>query len=98
VIASFGDQATADLYHGARTRRARAFPTDVRATALRKLDMINSAHVLSDLRSPPGNRLEALRGDFRGFHSVRVNDQWRVVFRWAEGAAHQVRVLDYHKG
>jgi proteic killer suppression protein len=98
VIASFGDQATADLYHGARTRRARAFPTDVRAAGLRKLDMINSAHVLSDLRSPPGNRLEGLRGDFRGLHSVRINDQWRVVFRWAEGAAHQVRVLDYHKG
>jgi proteic killer suppression protein len=98
VIASFGDQATADLYHGARPRRARAFPTDIRAVALRKLDMVNAARVLSDLRSPPGNRLEALHGNLRGFHSVRINDQWRVIFRWSEGAAHQVRVVDYHKG
>jgi proteic killer suppression protein len=98
VIASFGDRATADLYHGARTRRARAFPSDIRAVALRKLDMVNAARVLSDLRSPPGNRLEALRGDLRGFHSIRINDQWRVVFRWAEGAAHDVRVFDYHRG
>jgi proteic killer suppression protein len=98
VIASFGDQATADLYHGARTRRARAFPSDIRAVALRKLDMVNAARVLSDLRSPPGNQLEALRGKLRGFHSIRINDQWRVLFRWADGAAHDVQVLDYHRG
>jgi proteic killer suppression protein len=98
VIASFGDQATADFYHGARTRRARAFPSDIRAIALRKLDMINAARTLLDLRSPPGNRLEVLRGDLSGFHSIRINDQWRVIFRWAEGAAHDVRVLDYHRG
>ena len=98
MIASFGDQATADLYHGARTRRVRAFPSDILAVAVRKLDMINSARVLSDLRSPPGNRLEALRGRWRGFHSIRVNEQWRVVFRWSEGAAHDVQFLDYHKG
>jgi proteic killer suppression protein len=98
VIASFGDEATADLYHGARTRRARTFPSDIRAVALRKLDMVNAARVLSDLRSPPGNRLEALRGNLRGFHSIRINDQWRVVFRWAESAAHEVRAIDYHRG
>jgi len=98
VIASFGDQATADLYHGARTRRARSFPSDIRAIALRKLDMVNAARVLLDLRSPPGTRLEALRGDLRGLYSIRINDQWRVIFRWTEGAAHDVRVLDYHKG
>lgn len=98
MIASFGDQATADLYHGARTRRARSLPSDIRAIALRKLDMVNAARVLLDLRSPPGNRLEALKGDLRGLHSIRINDQWRVIFRWTEGAAHDVRVLDYHKG
>lgn len=98
MIASFGDQATADLYHGARTRRVRAFPSDIRAVALRKLDMVNAARVLSDLRSPPGNRLEPLRGKLRGFHSIRINDQWRVIFRWADGAAHDVWVLDYHRG
>jgi proteic killer suppression protein len=98
VIASFGDQATADLYHGARTRRARSFPADLAPTALRKLDMLNAAHALSDLRSPPGNRLERLRGKWRSFHSIRVNEQWRVVFRWSEGQAHEVRLIDYHRG
>lgn len=98
MIASFGDQATADLYHGARTRRARAFPNDIVAGSLRKLDMLNAAQALLDLRSPPGNRLEALRGKWRGLHSIRVNEQWRIVFRWVEGAAHDVRLLDYHKG
>ena len=60
--------------------------------------MLDYATELRDLASPPGNRLEALRGDLRGFHSVRVNEQWRLVFRWAEGAAHDVRLLDYRKG
>ena len=98
MIASFGDQATADLYHGARTRRARSFPADLAPTALRKLDMLNAAHALSDLRSPPGNRLELLRGKWRGFHSIRVNEQWRVVFHWSEGQAHEVHLIDYHRG
>ena len=98
MSASFGDRGTADLYHGVRTRRARAFPKDIVAVALRKLDMLNAAQALLDLRSPPGNRLEALRGDWRGFHSIRVNEQWRIVFRWAEGAARDVRLLDYHRG
>ena len=66
--------------------------------AYRKLDMVNAAHALVDLRSPPGNRLEALRGDWRGFHSIRINDQWRDVFRWAEAQAYDVRVIDYHRG
>lgn len=98
MIASFGDQATADLYHGARTRRARRFPPAVVATALRKLDMINAARTLLDLRSPPGNRLELLRGKWRGFHSIRMNDQWRIVLHWSEEQAHDVRLVDYHKG
>ena len=98
MIASFGDHATEDLFHGRRTRRARAFPADVVRVALRKLDMVNAAQVLLDLRSPPGNRLEALRGRWRGFHSIRVNEQWRVVFRWAQHQAHEVRLIDYHRG
>jgi proteic killer suppression protein len=98
LIASFGDQATADLYHGVRSSRARRFPRDVVPGALRKLDMLNSARSVNDLRSPPGNRLELLRGEWRGFHSIRVNDQWRVVFRWVEGHAHDVRLIDYHRG
>ena len=98
MIASFGDQATSDLYHGVRSRRARSFPADVVPAALRKLDMLNAARTLLDLRSPPGNHLERLRGNWRGFHSIRANDQWRVVFRWADGAAHDVQFVDYHRG
>ena len=98
MIASFGDKATEDLYHGARTRRARSFPAELAAVAVRKLDMVNAAQALLDLRSPPGNRLELLRGRWRGFHSIRVNEQWRVVFRWSEGQAHEVRLTDYHRG
>lgn len=60
-----------------------------------KLDLLNAASQLSDLKAPPGNRLEALKGDLKGFHSIRVNDQWRVVFRWLSGEAHDVRVEDY---
>jgi proteic killer suppression protein len=98
VIASFGDRATADLYHGIRSGRVRRFPTDIIGAALRKLDMVNAAQTVADLRSPPGNRLEALRGDWSGFHSIRINEQWRVVFRWADSRAHDVRVIDYHRG
>ena len=70
----------------------------VKKVVARKLDVLDYAHELDDLRAPPGNRLEALRGDRVGFHSIRVNEQWRVVFRWAEGQAHEVRVVDYHRG
>lgn len=64
--------------------------------ARRKLDMLNAASNLDDMRAPPGNRLEALRGNLAGYHSIRVNDQWRVVFRWKDGAAHDVKIDDYH--
>ena len=98
MIASFGDRATADLYEGVPSSRVRRFPSDVVAATVRKLDMLNSTRNLLDLRSPPGNRLEGLRGDLRGLHSIRVNDQWRIVFRWAAGQAHEVRLVDYHRG
>ena len=62
----------------------------------RKLDQLNSAVGLADLRVPPGDRLEALKGDRAGFHSIRVNDQWRIVFRWYDSAAHDVAMVDYH--
>ena len=95
AIRSFGDPATADLYHGRRTSRARRFPQDILNVALRKLDMLNAAFKLADLRSPPGNRLEALKGDLDGFYSIRVNEQWRIIFRWENGA-HKVTLVDYH--
>ena len=96
MIASFGDRATEDLYRGRRSKATRRLPVDILSVALRKLDVINAAEVLLDLASPPGNRLEALRGDLRGYHSIRINDQWRIVFRWATGEAHGVRITDYH--
>ena len=96
MIASFGDRATEDLYHGRKTKASRSVPADIIPVALRKLDMMNAAQDLQDLASPPGNRLEALRGNLRGHHSIRINDQWRIVFRWESGEAHSVRVVDDH--
>ena len=96
MIASFGDKATVDLFHGRPTRLARRLPPDVVSVALRKLDVLNAPSRLLDLRSPPGNRLEALKGRLHGFHSIRINDQWRIVFRWRGGDAHDVRIADYH--
>lgn len=74
--------------HGRRVHSARV--------ALRKLDMLNAATTLGDLRSPPGDRLEALRGDLAGHHSIRVNEQWRIVFRWEGADAYDVSLVDYH--
>ena len=96
MISSFRDKATEDLYHGRNTKEVRKFPADIIKTALRKLDLLNAAADLRDLRSPPGNRLKALMGDFKGFHSTRVNDQWRIIFRWEEKSAHDVMLTDYH--
>lgn len=96
TIRSFGDSATEDLFHGRKTSRIRRFPQDILGIALRKLDMVNVAHKLEDLHSPPGNRLESLKGASEGFHSIRVNDQWRIVFRWENGA-NEVSLEDYHR-
>jgi len=96
MIASFRDRATEDLYHGRATHRTRRFPRQVVPIALRKLDMLNAAGQLLDLRSPPGNRLEALKGDLKDFHSMRVNEQWRIIFRWQGNDAHDVELTDDH--
>jgi proteic killer suppression protein len=97
MIVSFGDRATEDLYHNRPTSRARRFPQDVVGLALVKLDMLNGSAAVLDLRSPRGNRLEVLKGDLKGFCSIRVNDQWRLVFRWEGNNALNVRLMDYHK-
>lgn len=96
MIVSFGDKATADVFHGIGSRDARRLPPEVVRVAVRKLDMLNAAHSLLDLRSPPGNRLEALRGDLVGLHCIRINDQWRLVFRWRGTDAEDVKIVDYH--
>ncbi len=96
MIISFGDQATEDLYHGRRTNRVVRFPANIHKTALRKLDVLNGAARLSDLLAPPGNRLERLKGDLEGFYSIRVNDQWRIIFKWQADNPQDVSLIDYH--
>ncbi len=77
-------------------RVPKGFPTDVAKVARRKLVQMNAAATLGDLAAPPGNRLEALRGDLAGRYSIRINDQWRIVFRWSESGADEVEIVDYH--
>jgi len=96
MIVSFGDHATEDLFHSRPTSRMRRFPHNVIPAALIKLDMLDSATALLDLDAAPGNRLEALKGDLRGHYSIRVNQQWRLTFRWDGSHAHEVRLTDYH--
>jgi proteic killer suppression protein len=96
VIVSFGDSATEALFHGHGGAGARRVPSNIHKAVLRKLDMLNAAHELLDLRAPPGNRLELLHGDRKGFHSIRVNDQWRIVFRWTSVGPERVSLIDYH--
>lgn len=96
MIRSISDRTTRDIYDGIPSKRARRFPIELREKAERLLDLLNAAADLKDLAAPPGNRLEALKGDLKGFHSIRVNDQWRIVFRWVDGDAFDVRFVDYH--
>jgi len=96
MIVSFGNQATSDLYHGISSARVRGLSPQLIASALYKLDVLNAVQSLDDLRSPPGNRVEALKGNFKGFHSIRVNAQWRILFRWQNSNAHEVQLIDYH--
>lgn len=97
MIVSFGDRATEDLYHGRPTSRVRRISPKIVNLALVKLDLLNAAVALADLRSPPRNRLEALKGDLVGYYSIRVNDQWRIVFRWDHENAYDTRLVDYHR-
>ena len=96
MILDFGDEATRDIYDGVDSKEARSIPKQIWPVARRKLDMLNAAHDLLDLRSPPANRLEKLRGDLSGRWSVRINDQYRVVFMFANGNATEVQITDYH--
>ena len=92
MIKSFKDGETERLYETGRSRRFASFGK----VALRKLDMLNAASELKDLRSPPGNRLEVLKGDRKGQYSIRINDQWRICFVWSDHGAEDVEIVDYH--
>jgi toxin HigB-1 len=97
VIASFLDKGTADVFDGRDTKQARkSCPSDLVRVARRKLDQINQAVLLDDLRAPPSNHLEKLKGGRDGQYSIRINDQWRVCFRWTESGAEDVEIADYH--
>lgn len=93
MIASFSDRDTERLFDRQPVRR---FPAALRTVMLRKLLLLDAAVALDELRVPPGNRLEKLKGDRAGQHSIRVNQQWRVCFLWKDGAAHAVEIVDYH--
>jgi proteic killer suppression protein len=93
VIVNFRDNEAATIWSGRRSRR---LPGDIQAAALRKLRLLNNAKRLDDLRVPPGNRLEALKGGRSGQHSIRINDQWRICFVWKDNNAHEVEIVDYH--
>lgn len=90
MIVSFRNDETATIWSGRRSRR---LPSDIQASALRKLRLLNNAKQLDDLRVPPGNRLEALKGNRVGQHSIRINDQWRICFVWKDNNA---QIVDYH--
>ncbi|HEX4953410.1 MAG TPA: type II toxin-antitoxin system RelE/ParE family toxin [Thermoanaerobaculia bacterium] len=90
---SFADRETEQVFEGVGSRR---LPPDIQPTARRKLRMLNNAATLEDLRVPPGNRIEPLKGQRSGQHSIRINDQWRVCFRWLERDAHEGEIVDYH--
>lgn len=93
MIRSFADKEAAEVWEGSVSRR---LPANIQAVARRKLRMLNNATSLDDLRVPPANRLEALKGDRKGQHSIRINDQWRLCFRWHSGDAFDVSIVDYH--
>jgi len=93
VIRSFADAETEKVF---QRQRSRKLPPDVQRRAHRKLLLVDAADLLQDLRVPPGNHLERLRKDRSGQHSIRINDQWRICFRWERGDAYDVEITDYH--
>ena len=93
MIVAFDCKETEKIWNGGISRK---FPREIQQTARRKLVHVNSAIDLNDLRTPPGNRLEKLKGNYKDYHSIRINQQWRIVFIWNEGNAHEVKIVDYH--
>lgn len=93
MIRSFADKEAERIWNGTPSRR---LPGDIQRVARRKLRMLNAAAALEDLRIPPANRLEALKGDRKGQHSIRINDEWRICFRWHDGEVHDAEIVDYH--
>lgn len=93
MIVSFGDKTTQKIWEG---EWVKGFSTDIQETARRKLRMLNNSFDIKDLMIPPSNRLEKLKGGLKDFYSIRVNDQWRIIFKWNNGNAFNVELIDYH--
>ncbi len=93
MIVTFGSKETERIWHGFLSRK---YPYEIQDISRRKLRMLNNSQNLKDLTIPPANRLERLKGNFDGFYSIRINDQWRIVFRWENNMAYEVRITDYH--
>ncbi|MEZ7971936.1 MAG: type II toxin-antitoxin system RelE/ParE family toxin [Pseudomonadales bacterium] len=97
MIESFANAVAEDLFYDRKSKSTRSFPNELRRNARRKLLYLHDAADLKDLKVPPGNRLETLKCNWKGFHSIRINDQWRLVFRWSGGQPQEVQILDYHR-
>lgn len=93
MLSSFGDKDTKKIWEG---ERVKGFSTEIQETARRKLRMLNNSQDLTDLLIPPSNRLEKLKGNFKEFYSIRINNQWRIIFKWNNGNAEEVEIIDYH--
>lgn len=96
MIVSFANKLAEDLFEDKNSKEVRSFPNELLRSARRKILYLHDAAELVDLKVPPGNKLEALKGDRTGFHSIRINNQWRLIFRWNNGNAEDVSVEDYH--
>ncbi|MFC2086748.1 type II toxin-antitoxin system RelE/ParE family toxin [Bacteroidota bacterium] len=94
MIVSFGSKDTENIWQGNRVKK---IPTEIQQVGRRKLRMLNNSQNFIDLRVPPSNRLERLKGEAKEYYSIRINDQWRIIFKWINNHAHEVEIIDYHK-
>lgn len=93
MIKSFGDSEAEKIWNGNRSKK---LPNEIQDVARRKLRMINNAQDVNDLRIPPANRFEKLKGDLQEYHSIRINNQWRIIFQWINNDAYEIKIVDYH--
>jgi proteic killer suppression protein len=96
MIVDFYDKTTEDIFHGNASKHARKIPNTIWSIACRKLDMLNAAQKIADLKEPSNNRLKQLKGKLKSYYSIRVNDQYRIIFHWIDGNASSVQIIDYH--
>ena len=94
MIKTFGDNESVKIWNGIRSKK---LPNEIQAVARRKLRMLNNAQDVNDLRIPPANRLEKLKGNLEDYYSIRINNQWRIIFKWINNDAYEISIVDYHK-